>query len=89
MAAEPNRRWTATPICSDGETRTRTGDTTIFSRVLYQVSYLAPAHKASYWLVVPALQQRKRVDRAPAVLPRADPLLEVQVRPGRIAGRAD
>jgi hypothetical protein len=32
---------------SDGETRTRTGDTTIFSRVLYQLSYLAPAHKAS------------------------------------------
>ena len=31
-------------ICSvfaDGETRTRTGDTTIFSRVLYQLSYLA------------------------------------------------
>ena len=26
---------------SDGETRTRTGDTTIFSRVLYQLSYLA------------------------------------------------
>ena len=27
--------------CGDGETRTRTGDTTIFSRVLYQLSYLA------------------------------------------------
>jgi hypothetical protein len=27
----------------DGETRTRTGDTTIFSRVLYQLSYLALA----------------------------------------------
>jgi hypothetical protein len=26
---------------SYGETRTRTGDTTIFSRVLYQLSYLA------------------------------------------------
>jgi hypothetical protein len=26
-----------------GETRTRTGDTTIFSRVLYQLSYLAGA----------------------------------------------
>ena len=26
-----------------GETRTRTGDTTIFSRVLYQLSYLARA----------------------------------------------
>ena len=30
-----------------GETRTRTGDTTIFSRVLYQLSYLAAAQKAS------------------------------------------
>ncbi len=29
----------------DGETRTRTGDTTIFSRVLYQLSYLASAAK--------------------------------------------
>ena len=28
-------------IAGDGETRTRTGDTTIFSRVLYQLSYLA------------------------------------------------
>ena len=26
---------------TNGETRTRTGDTTIFSRVLYQLSYLA------------------------------------------------
>jgi hypothetical protein len=31
---------------SDGETRTRTGDTTIFSRVLYQLSYLAVAERA-------------------------------------------
>ncbi len=29
----------------DGETRTRTGDTTIFSRVLYQLSYLAVAER--------------------------------------------
>jgi hypothetical protein len=29
----------------DGETRTRTGDTTIFSRVLYQLSYLALAER--------------------------------------------
>ncbi|MEA2292947.1 MAG: hypothetical protein QOE86_586 [Solirubrobacteraceae bacterium] len=39
----PRRRKKA-PRCravSDGETRTRTGDTTIFSRVLYQLSYLA------------------------------------------------
>jgi hypothetical protein len=26
---------------SDGEGRNRTGDTTVFSRVLYQLSYLA------------------------------------------------
>ena len=32
----------------DGEGRNRTGDTTIFSRVLYQLSYLAAAGKASY-----------------------------------------
>ena len=30
----------------DGETRTRTGDTTIFSRVLYQLSYLAVAGRS-------------------------------------------
>src|SRR5215217_8235235 len=33
----------------DGETRTRTGDTTIFSRVLYQLSYLAEREQASAW----------------------------------------
>jgi hypothetical protein len=31
----------------DGEGRNRTADTTIFSRVLYQLSYLAGALKAS------------------------------------------
>ena len=30
-----------------GETRTRTGDTTIFSRVLYQLSYLAETGEPS------------------------------------------
>ena len=30
-----------------GETRTRTGDTTIFSRVLYQLSYLAERRQGS------------------------------------------
>ena len=38
------------PICGafgSGETRTRTGDTTIFSRVLYQLSYLAVAPQTS------------------------------------------
>src|SRR3954452_11949754 len=34
-------------LSGSGETRTRTGDTTIFSRVLYQLSYLAAADKAS------------------------------------------
>ena len=32
---------------SDGETRIRTGDTAIFSRVLYQLSYLAAGGDAS------------------------------------------
>ena len=32
----------------DGETQTRTGDTTIFSRVLYQLSYLAGSGSALY-----------------------------------------
>ena len=31
----------------DGEGRNRTADTTIFSRVLYQLSYLASVGKAS------------------------------------------
>jgi hypothetical protein len=45
----PGRQIQLTPkvrICrefANGETRTRTGDTTIFSRVLYQLSYLALA----------------------------------------------
>ena len=34
------------PQPSDGEGRNRTGDTTIFSRVLYQLSYLAVAKAA-------------------------------------------
>lgn len=44
----------------NGETRTRTGDTTIFSRVLYQLSYLAAATKGS-------------AERAPGVSPRSAP----------------
>ena len=39
---EPHSAW-----LSDGEGRNRTADTTIFSRVLYQLSYLAAAAKAS------------------------------------------
>src|SRR5580704_18186662 len=40
----PTRMAQIQPICRqklNGETRIRTGDTTIFSRVLYQLSYLA------------------------------------------------
>src|SRR4051794_10676526 len=33
--------------CGDGEGRNRTGDTTVFSRVLYQLSYLARGGKFS------------------------------------------
>src|SRR5207249_3677533 len=41
----------------NGETRNRTGDTTIFSRVLYQLSYLAKSLQiGNFWL---ALQTRK------------------------------
>lgn len=32
---------TVPTACASGEGRDRTGDTTIFSRVLYQLSYLA------------------------------------------------
>src|SRR5205807_2531404 len=35
------RKRDAAGVFRSGETRTRTGDTTIFSRVLYQLSYLA------------------------------------------------
>jgi hypothetical protein len=36
------RREAAAGLCQeDGEGRNRTGDTTVFSRVLYQLSYLA------------------------------------------------
>src|SRR3954453_23498608 len=47
--AQPSRMRKAPlagPFC-DGETRTRTGDTTIFSRVLYQLSYLAEREEGS------------------------------------------
>jgi integrase len=37
------QKWLVYREIDDGETRTRTGDTTIFSRVLYQLSYLALA----------------------------------------------
>ena len=37
----PDRCLGTQVLDDDGETRIRTGDTTIFSRVLYQLSYLA------------------------------------------------
>ena len=45
-------RWPEIPPqagfrAANGETQIRTGDTTIFSRVLYQLSYLAAADDAS------------------------------------------
>jgi hypothetical protein len=40
-SGEAFRKTLALQAFRDGETRTRTGDTTIFSRVLYQLSYLA------------------------------------------------
>jgi hypothetical protein len=41
MSGGPSCKITVLQAFRDGETRTRTGDTTIFSRVLYQLSYLA------------------------------------------------
>ncbi len=38
-----HQKWPCCRLFCDGETQTRTGDTTIFSRVLYQLSYLAVA----------------------------------------------
>lgn len=38
---------TASNLARNGEGRNRTGDTTVFSRVLYQLSYLAAAGKSS------------------------------------------
>ena len=55
----------------DGETRTRTGDTTIFSRVLYQLSYLANGLR----LACPGLGQvaRRRWNVAPVTSVSARP----------------
>src|SRR3954471_15779091 len=99
-ATSPAKKVRISRAVSDGETRTRTGDTTIFSRVLYQLSYLAAAEKrlARGWrrgggsrAAGPGQQGGQRVDglgacgRAPA----ARPDLEVQVRAVCIAGLAD
>ena len=48
-----------------GEGRNRTGDTTVFSRVLYQLSYLASAAESS---AEPVLFSRKKGNR---ILPQA------------------
>ncbi len=49
---EKGKRLAARGEAKDGETRNRTGDTTIFSRVLYQLSYLAERVDASGWWVL-------------------------------------
>jgi hypothetical protein len=43
MSQLPTRNVLLPGLLADGETGTRTRDTTIFSRVLYQLSYLALA----------------------------------------------
>src|ERR1700710_729085 len=87
---------TSGPICGafgDGETRTRTGDTTIFSRVLYQLSYLAVVRAAMLARGlrpgVPAQEVGERVDGVAAGPPGAFPDLEVQVGADRVPRVAD
>jgi hypothetical protein len=53
------KRWLLAGAFGYGETRTRTGDTTIFSRVLYQLSYLAAELRPVAMLS--ALRPRERV----------------------------
>src|SRR5205823_14210268 len=45
--SEPAQAKRAKPPNQNGEGRTRTGDTPVFSRVLYQLSYLAAAGRRS------------------------------------------
>src|SRR3954469_14498071 len=52
------RRPEGTRASANGETRTRTGDTTIFSRVLYQLSYLAERGEGSARALDEPLRQR-------------------------------
>jgi hypothetical protein len=56
--------------CGDGETRNRTEDTTIFSRVLYQLSYLAVAGRC-YRLIGPLSGRQRRRHRWNSIAPRA------------------
>jgi hypothetical protein len=49
---------------ADGETQTRTGDTAVFSHVLYQLSYLAGRPDASV-LSVPLASGRRRRSAQP------------------------
>ena len=61
-------------VWSGGETRDRTGDTTIFNRVLYQLSYLAkPKQPDEYTLssscfVIPSNHRELRVKRVYVLL---------------------
>jgi hypothetical protein len=74
---------------SDGETQTRTGDTTIFSRVLYQLSYLAgPPMVAALCGARPTLGGGRRVlgPAGTGVRERCKPRLDVaatRLEPGR------
>ena len=45
--AETKASSTSANLLDNGEGRNRTGDTTVFSRVLYQLSYLAKAAQCS------------------------------------------
>ena len=80
-------------VCSyfrDGETRTRTGDTTIFSRVLYQLSYLAAAReRLARRPPTPCRSGSGSIGWAAGRAPAARPDLEVQVRAVDVAGLAD
>ncbi len=58
------------PSHPHGETRTRTGDTTIFSRVLYQLSYLAASGRCYRLAAPPAARGDQRLrPRRSAVFP--------------------
>ena len=74
-------------VGSNGEGQNRTGDTMIFSHVLYRLSYLAAGPDSSGGRLACGpegassrpLQERQRVDGMAAVVPGAVPHLEVQV----------
>ena len=47
VEAEVTAQNASAERCRNGEGRNRTGDTTVFSRVLYRLSYLARAAQCS------------------------------------------